>query len=239
MKFLKSVLVVALFVGLVNCSKSNKPPTVNAPVVAPDRFQVAKDNAAKSPNFENFIALGLVMSNANRHDEALAAFKRAAEISPKAALAFNNICSTYNALGSWVLAIENCEKALQLQPGYALASGNLANALSIKAAQQVRIAELEKNIRDGKEEDKNRVDLGMIYYTRGDYERATTVWKVITEKSDQFAVSQNNLASAYILMKKYDLAKTYLDKALEKDPTNQLYINNRAWLQSTISSSSR
>jgi tetratricopeptide (TPR) repeat protein len=71
----------------------------------------------------------------------------------------------------------------------------------------------------------------MEYYTRGEHERAVEAWKPINDKSSEFATAQNNIATSSILMKKFDQARAALDKAIERDPKNQLYQNNRVWLE--------
>ena len=44
---------------------------------------------------------------------------------PDYAPAYNNMCSAYNKLGEWDLAIEACRKALQITPDYPRARANL------------------------------------------------------------------------------------------------------------------
>jgi cytochrome c-type biogenesis protein CcmH/NrfG len=47
-------------------------------------------------------------------------------------------------------------------------------------------------------------------------------------------VAQNDIASIYIVQKKFDLAQKALDNALRIDPENQLYKNNLEWLRSEM-----
>lgn len=233
MKQLKNIWVLGVLVLIAGCTKS--PSTAVAPPTQPQKIEtVAALQAAvqKTPSFGNVIALGLALSTSGKHEEALSVFQRAASISPQSPLAYNNICAEHNALRQWAPAIENCQKALKLEPGFTLASNNLAYSQKSKALQDSKIAELEKAIKDGKATDKNRVDLGMEFYSRGEYDRAVELWKTISEKSELYAIAQNDLASAYIILKKFDLAKTSIGKALEREPKNQLFLNNRQWLQS-------
>lgn len=224
---------MGLLVSVMGCTKSPKS-AVAPPSPPPKAEAIATLQAAvqKAPSFGNVIALGLAYSTNNRHEEALSAFQRALAISPQSPLAYNNICSEYNALKQFTLAIENCQKAVKLEPGFTLANNNLILAQKSKASQEAKIAELEKAVKDGKATDKNRVDLGMEFYTRGEYDRAVDQWKTVPEKSDLYAIAQNNLASAYIITKKFDLAKASIARALEREPKNQLFLNNRQWLQS-------
>ena len=206
-----------------SCTPSSKP--------APAPSEPAKAAAQNPMSFESLTAQGLSFSAQGKHEEALKAFQQSQILSPRSPLAYNNICSKYNDLKRWQLAIENCKKALELEPGYALAQNNLNFSKQAKAAQDSKIASLEKEIREGKNADRNRVELGMVYYALGEHEHAVESWTPIPETSTLYAMAQNDLASAYILMKNFDLAKISLARALERDPKNSLYLNNQNWLQ--------
>ncbi|MCF8299163.1 MAG: tetratricopeptide repeat protein, partial [Saprospiraceae bacterium] len=56
--------------------------------------------------------------------------KKAAELDPSHALAYNNICSAYNVLGKYELAKKACEKALEINPDFDLAKNNLKVAIN-------------------------------------------------------------------------------------------------------------
>lgn len=230
--FLISASLLAAFVG---CSKS--PKTTFAPPPSPAAKaqvdQIAHFLAAveKLPSFENVTGLGLAYTAQNRFEEALKAFQRAVTISPQSPLAYNNICSTHNNMKQWSQGIEACQQALKIEPGYALAVNNLVFAQKSKATQDARILDLERLAQSGKDADRFRIDLGMEYYTRGDFDRAVETWKPIAEKGEYFAAAQNNLATVFILTKKFEQAKVAITKAIERDPKNQLYQNNRNWLE--------
>lgn len=231
------VVLVGVLSLLIGCKKaappvSTAPPAAVAPAVDP--IALAQSQVQKTPSFDNYTALGMAYTNTGRFGEALAAFQKSVSINPKSPIAYNNICYAYNSLHKWNLGIENCQKALQIEPNFVLAKNNLAFAQKSKSFHEARVADLKKSIQSGKDVDKSRIELGLEHYTDGDYEAAVDVWKKIPKDSGLFATAQNDLASAYIITKKFDLAKTHLDRALELEPKNQLFLNNRQWLQSAI-----
>lgn len=230
------VAVVGVLSLIVGCKKA-APPVSTAPTaaVAPvDAIAVAQNQVQKTPSFDNYTALGMAYTNTGRFGEALAAFQKTVSINPKSPIAYNNVCYAYNSLKKWNLGIENCQKAVQLEPNFALAKNNLSFAQKSKSFHEARIVDLKRNIKSGKDVDKNLIELGLEHYTDGDYDSAVEVWKKVPKESSLFATAQNDLASAYIITKKFDLAKTHLDRALEMEPKNQLFLNNRQWLQSAI-----
>jgi tetratricopeptide (TPR) repeat protein len=47
------------------------------------------------------------------------------ELNPKSAVAYNNICSSYNAMKNWQAAAAACKKALEINPKFERARNNL------------------------------------------------------------------------------------------------------------------
>jgi Flp pilus assembly protein TadD len=217
--------------GLLSCSRSEQAPPSAANTQSPEQA-IATWQAAtqKAPTYDNFTWLGLAYTRAGKHQEALAAFKRSSEINPSSSIAENNICSELNALRQWDSAIQHCKKAIELQASNQLAKNNLAQSERGKAADEPRIAQYKSNISAGKDVDANRVDLGNLYYQRGDYEQALTVWRDVQKGSPVFAVALNDIGSAYIVLRRFDEARKALDEALRLQPNNGLFKNNLAWL---------
>ncbi len=195
--------------------------------------------ADKTPTFDNEIAAGMSLVQSRQYEKALAYFEKAAQHNPNSAIAQNNLCSTYNNLENWNKAIPYCEKALQITADFQLAKNNLKYSNDQKAAQAKRISDLKAKADTTKGAAKRPilVDLGHEYYKMQDYEEAVKAWKKVEKGTDDLMVrTLNNLGSAYILLKKYDLAQEALDQAGQLDPKNQLVKNNQAWLKSASQS---
>jgi tetratricopeptide (TPR) repeat protein len=114
-------------------------PTLEA---ARDNFRWAllrRNEPAPEPQgtgltFDESIELGLRRYDEGEFEAAAAAFRGALRSDPVSPLAYNNLCSAYNALGRWPEAIDACETALALQPDFPRARNNLAQARAAAAA---------------------------------------------------------------------------------------------------------
>jgi tetratricopeptide (TPR) repeat protein len=86
------------------------------------------------PNAEDFINESLHLNQAGRYAESIAAARKALELSPNSAEAWNNIAADNEALHRWDDAIAAAQRAISLRHGYELAKNNLAWSLAQKAA---------------------------------------------------------------------------------------------------------
>jgi tetratricopeptide (TPR) repeat protein len=221
-------VVVAL--GSSACLR-RRPPTTVSPNDSANSLESWQAAVQKSPTFENLTFLGLAYAKVGKHQESLAAFKRALEANPNGALAENNICAEHNALRQWDESIPHCRRALAIEPGNQLAKNNLGTAEKSKAADEGQVSEMRRNIDAGKDADGNRINLGNLYYQRGNYEQALALWREVSKTSTHYAVALNDLGSAYIMLKRFDEAKKALSEALRLEPDNSLFQNNLAWLK--------
>jgi tetratricopeptide (TPR) repeat protein len=81
--------------------------------------------AAESPTTENYLNLSLAYYRADLFLESIETCKRALEIDPELAVAYNNMCSAYVKLGEFTSAIEACIRALEIAPDFSRAQANL------------------------------------------------------------------------------------------------------------------
>ena len=83
---------------------------------------------------EDFINESLELNQAGRYAESITAARKALQLSPNSAEAWNNIAANNEALHRWDDAIAAAQRAILLKPGYQLAKNNLAWSLAQKAA---------------------------------------------------------------------------------------------------------
>ena len=79
----------------------------------------------KNPTLENYINLSLLYYNFGCYQKCVAASTNALQYDANSDIAYNNICSAYNMLEKWELAIEAGEKGLKLSPENQLLKNNL------------------------------------------------------------------------------------------------------------------
>lgn len=95
-------------------------------------LEIAEERVNANPSPANYVNLSLEYYYAKRYEDCIKACEEALKLKPDYDIAYNNICSCYNAIQQWDKAIEACEKGLKVNPGNQLMKNNLAVAKSEK-----------------------------------------------------------------------------------------------------------
>jgi tetratricopeptide (TPR) repeat protein len=91
-----------------------------------------RELAARHPELGGAHAnLGLILRNAGKHEESVAALERATKASPSQPVFFNQLGVSYRHAGKFAKAREAYETALALEPNYADAQLNLGVLLDL------------------------------------------------------------------------------------------------------------
>lgn len=88
-------------------------------------LQVEEENSINYKTPEQFLNLSLMYYNAANYRGCINAARKALELKPDYAEAYNNIGTSYNQLKQFDSAVIACEKAVQLKPDFQLAKNNL------------------------------------------------------------------------------------------------------------------
>ena len=151
--------------------------------------------------------------------DALPFLKRAVELDPNFARAYASLAVRYNNLGQASLAIENVRRAYDLRDRvserekfyvsctyFTLATGELEKA----------IQQYELWIQDYPRDYVAATNLGVNYFTLGQFERAAAVTRDALRLEPASIVGYNNLGVAYFSMNRLDEAKSAFDEALAR-----------------------
>jgi serine/threonine protein kinase/tetratricopeptide (TPR) repeat protein len=151
--------------------------------------------------------------------DALPLLKRAVELDPNFARAYASLGVRYNNLGQASLAIENVRKAYELRDRvserekyyisctyFTLVTGELEKA----------IQQYELWIRDYPRDYVAETNLGVNYFTMGQFERAAAVTREALRLEPANILGYNNLGVAYFSMNRSDEAKSTFDEALAR-----------------------
>jgi eukaryotic-like serine/threonine-protein kinase len=151
--------------------------------------------------------------------DALPLLKRAVELDPNFARAYASLGIRYNNLGQATLAIENVRKAYELRDRvserekyyisctyFTLVTGELEKA----------IQQYELWIRDYPRDYVAETNLGVNYFTMGQFERAAAVTREALRLEPASILGYNNLGVAYFSMNRLDEAKSTFDDALAR-----------------------
>jgi eukaryotic-like serine/threonine-protein kinase len=149
--------------------------------------------------------------------DALPFLKRAVELDPNFARAYASLGVRYNNLGEASLAIENLRKAYELRDRvserekyyiscayFTLVTGELGKA----------IQQYELWIQDYPRDYVAETNLGVNYFTLGQFERAAAVTREALRLEPASIVGYNNLGVAYFSMNRLDESKSAFDEAL-------------------------
>jgi eukaryotic-like serine/threonine-protein kinase len=152
--------------------------------------------------------------------KALPFLKRAVELDPNFARAYASLGVRYNNLGQATLAIQNVRKAYELRDRvssrekyyisctyFTLVTGELARA----------IQEYEFWLQDYPRDYVAATNLGVNYFTLGQFERAAEITRQALNLEPNSIVTYNNLAVAYFSMNRFDESKSTFDEALAKN----------------------
>jgi len=151
--------------------------------------------------------------------DALPFLKRAVELDPNFARAYASLGVRYNNLGQASLAIENVRRAYELRDRvserekyyiactyFTLVTGELEKA----------IQQYELWIQDYPRDYVAATNLGVNYFTLGQFERAAAVTRDALALEPANMLGYNNLGVAYFSMGRLDEAKSTFDDALAR-----------------------
>jgi tetratricopeptide (TPR) repeat protein len=116
-------------------------------------------------------------------------------------------------------AIEDCQKALQLDPDSKLAHGNLGIGYTHKGMYQEAITEFQKDMTLNPDTPSTSyTNIGYIYIQLKQYPEAVNTLQKAIEQDPKNIVGQYNLGIAYLDLKDYPNAISHLEKTLQLDP---------------------
>ena len=143
--------------------------------------------------------------------------------------AYNNRGNAYSDLGQKERAIQDFNKAIQLNPNYAKAYNNRGNAYDDLGQKERAIQDYTRSI------ELNNPELYLPYYNRGiaymdglkQYERAIQDFNKAIQLNPNDAKTYNNRGIAYKNLGQYERAIQDYNKAIELNPNLHQAYNNR------------
>lgn len=216
-----------VFAASLSCTKKGPPQAAPG-----DSVEVLREKIAKNPSYENHIALGLQLGAKGQSADAIELYKKATQINDKGPLAWNNLCAEMNAQKRFAEAIQNCERAIALEPNFEMARNNLKFANEQMSAGKVDLIKRKQELLAmPKPPAQDLINLGMEYFNSHDYQSSVEIWRKVKSGDPLYATAQNNMASSLILLSQFGLAEKAIKEALKLEPNNQLFANNKKWLE--------
>jgi tetratricopeptide (TPR) repeat protein len=185
--------------------------------IAPDdTTALAALEEQKAQGADYWIELSLKQYQQAQYTQAIGSARKALELNPNSAEAYNNIAASYGAMRRWPEALENVRRALQLNPNLQIAKNNLAWYLQQSGGGAAQTAD-------------DYLNDSLHLYQTGQYEDSVRAARTALTLRPNFAEAWNNIAAAEASLHRWDDAIAAAQKAIALKPDFQLAKNNLAW----------
>lgn len=163
------------------------------------------------------------LSAMGRHEESVAAAKRALQISPVDLPLNEHLAWTYLMARQYDLADEQCRKTIELDPGFALAHRRLGEAYLYRKEFEQAAAEFQKGSQLSAGAVVYRALLGEAEALAGRESEAEQTLSDLLALAKQRYVSSSAIATIYLGLDDKDRAFEWLDKALDERADSLAY----------------
>jgi len=181
-----------------------------------------------SPTPANRLELSRAYINANQPVQAISILLSLVAEDKSNALAWNNLCVANIQRQTYTAAIENCHRAISLEPNNQLARNNLRWA---EEEQKKAISGLvggQKTLSESRDA-AFYVNEGLSELNAGHPDTAIASWQHALELDPRNALAANNIGDAYMVKEQPGTALQWFLKASLLDPMLQLAKNNMVW----------
>jgi predicted ribosomally synthesized peptide with SipW-like signal peptide len=185
-------------------------------------FEAAR--ALRPENYAVWVNLGDELGRNGQSDEAIDCYKKAIQLNPKLAAAWNDLGGTLNAQKKdYDGAIVCLCKAIELDPTLAEAHANLGDSLKFKRQLDEAIAEYNKARELKPTLAGITSSVGQALYHKGRWDEAVACFREALEVNPKDATTQCNLGAILCDVKgDYDGAIACFRKAIALDPKDAL-----------------
>jgi len=126
-------------------------------------------------------------------------------------------------------AIQNLEKAIELDPQYGAAYNQLAYTLMDKGDYDQALLNFEKYAALNPK-DANPIDsMAELYFRMGQFEKAIAKYKQVSQLSPGFYLSEMHVSIVYGVMEQYDKALYWLDVFIQNAPSTGIKSEGHLW----------
>jgi serine/threonine protein kinase len=168
---------------------------------------------------EQWLKEGDAHYDAERYEEAIAAYDRALELDPTYST-YNKRGSAYSKFQQYVRAIKDFTRALELHPTYAEAYNNRGVAYECLQQNQRAIEDFDRSLDLDPTYTKTYINRGLAYYYLQQYERAIVDYDHAIELDPAYALAYTTRGLAYYALQQNQRAIEDFGRSLDLDPNN-------------------
>lgn len=191
---------------------------------------------AKRPDFSDaYYNRGLVYQILEKNDEALADFSKATELDVKFAPALFKKAEMLQTLQQSEQAATAVELLVKIFPDSAANWTLKGDILLQKADLSGSLSSYDRSLALDSTSVETLINKGVVLQEMNEIDLAEAVFKKALKSGKYQDLLNNNLGYLAIQRMQWDLAASYVKKALEKDPQNALYLKNWAKIQAKSS----
>ena len=191
---------------------------------------------AKRPDFSDaYYNRGLVYQILEKNDEALADFSKATELDVKFAPALFKKAEMLQTLQQSDEAVNAVETLVKIFPDSAANWTLKGDILLQKADLSGSLSSYDRSLALDSTSVETLINKGVVLQEMNEIDLAEAVFKKALKSGKYQDLLNNNLGYLAIQRMQWDLAASYVKKALEKDPQNALYLKNWAKIQAKSS----
>ena len=191
---------------------------------------------AKRPDFSDaYYNRGLVYQILEKNDEALADFSNATDLDAKFAPALFKMAEMLQTLqqsDEAVIAVESLVKSFPDSAANWTLKGDI---LLQKSDLSGSLSSYDRSLALDSTSIETLINKGVVLQEMNEIDLAEAVFKKALKSGKYQDLLNNNLGYLAIQRMQWDLAASYVKKALEKDPKNELYLKNWAKIQAKSS----
>ncbi|MDB9389879.1 serine protease [Microcystis aeruginosa] len=174
-----------------------------------------------------------ILSRLKRYDEGLAAITQAINLAPRAAW-YVNRGILYQDLQKYDLALADWNKAIEINPNYALAYNNRGGLYHNQQKYDLALSDINKAIEINRNLAEAYYNRGLLYYDQQKYELALADYSKAIDINPNLAEAYNNRGLLHRDLQKYDLALSDYSKAIDINPNYAEAYGNRGNLYSDL-----
>lgn len=168
-----------------------------------------------------YLNIGVLQMQGQQFDAAEAAFKKAAEISPKSENALVMLGNFYQSRGRFPEAEQYYRKAIAAAPD----DPNLRTILAGLFVAENRNGQAEDYLRESKKDFPNNSEgyrlLGNFYYGNGQFDKASTEYASLFQEHPKDLIVKKNYIQLLILTNRLDEARKLNDEVVKAKPDDQ------------------